>query len=110
MVHVSVTGLRLKAAHHMPRFYWHAIRSFRQAQSADGVLLAETRTINGIHHTLTVWQDRDYMRAYLAAGAHKEAMKIFRRIATGSVWGYESDGIPDWESALDQWRRHGRTV
>ena len=110
MVHVSVTSLQLKAAHHLPRFYWHAIRSFRQAQAADGVLLAETRTIDGIHHTLTVWRNRDDMRAYLAAGAHRRAMKIFRHIATGSVWGYESDGIPDWDSALDQWRRHGRTV
>ena len=110
MVHVSVTGLRLKAAYHLPRFYWHAIRSFRQARTSDGLLFAETRTIEGTHHTLTVWRDHDCMRVYLVAGAHGRAMKSFHRIATGKVWGYDCESIPDWESALEQWRRHGRAV
>ena len=110
MVYVSVTGLRLRSARHLLRFYWHAMRSFRQARNAEGLLFADTRTIDGIHHTLTVWKDRAAMHAYLAAGAHRRAMHAFPSIATGKVCGYEHERIPDWEAALAVWHQHGREV
>lgn len=109
-MYVSITGLRLNGPLSAPRFWWHAIRSMMQAQKAPGNLAAEARTINRIHHTLTLWTDQAAMRAYLVTGAHLQAMRAFRSVATGSVLGFEAETAPDWSEVHDIWRTGGRPV
>ncbi|MEM7445882.1 MAG: hypothetical protein AAF414_21350, partial [Pseudomonadota bacterium] len=109
-VYVSITGLRLKGPRHGPRFFWHAMRSMTQARKADGNISVATRSVDGVHHTLTVWRDEAAMRAFLVAGAHRQAMKAFPSIGTGSTYGYASDTVPNWDEALEIWRQHGREV
>ena len=110
MVYVSITGLALKSPLHAPRFWWHAIRSMSQARTASGNLRAETRTINGVHHTLSVWQDEAKMRTYLKTGAHLSAMKAFRSIATGKTIGFVAEVAPDWADVHALWLERGRQV
>lgn len=105
---VSVTGLRLKGPLSTPRFWWHAIRSMTQARQADGNLMAEARTKDGVHHTLSVWESEAAMKRFLYRGAHRQAIKAFPAIATGETIGYEADAIPGWDEALAVWRRKGR--
>ena len=110
MVYVSITGLKLKSLNYAPAFWWHAIRSMRQAQSAPGLIRAEARLINGIHHTLTVWETEAAMRAYLITGAHLAAMKAFHGIATGRTVGFLSDSAPRWDEVHEIWERRGKDV
>ncbi len=106
--YVSVTGLRLKTWFHALRFWRHAIPSFNQAKAADGNVLTDTRTVRGVHHTLTVWTSETAMKRYLYRGAHRKAIKAFPSIATGTTCGFHTDDIPSWEVALEYWERHGR--
>ncbi|OYY67765.1 hypothetical protein [Sphingomonas sp. 28-63-12] len=106
-MYVSITGLRLNGPLHAARFWWHALRSMAQAQSAAGNLRAEARAINGVQHTLTVWTDRAAMRRFMVSGAHAKAMRAFPAIATGSTFGYESDGVPDWSAVHALWQERG---
>lgn len=53
-MHVSVTGLKVKAFWQMPIFFWHAVRSLRQAKCAPGVVFAAVCKRDGYQHTLTV--------------------------------------------------------
>jgi quinol monooxygenase YgiN len=108
MVYVSITGLRLKSPLHAFTFWFRAIASMRQALGAPGNLRAETRTINGVHHTLSVWESEAAMRAYLTTGAHLKAMKSFRSMATGKTIGFLSDQAPDWKDVHDIWLTRGR--
>jgi quinol monooxygenase YgiN len=110
MVYVSITGLELKRAWHAPVFWRHAIASMSQAQQADGCLSAEARTINGVHHTLSIWESRDKMLTYLRTGAHLKAMQTFEKIATGKVFGFETDTPPNWSDVHDLWVTQGKTV
>jgi hypothetical protein len=110
MVYVSITGLKLKSLVHAPAFWWHAIRSMRQAQSAPGLISAEARLIKGIHHTLTVWETEAAMRAYLISGAHLAAMKAFHGIATGRTVGFLTEAAPDWEAVHEIWEHRGNAV
>jgi quinol monooxygenase YgiN len=110
MIYVSITGLRLKSHWHSPRFFWLAIRAMRQALAAPGNLKAEARKINGVHHTLTVWESEAAMRAYLVQDAHLQAMKAFRSIATGSTLGYLAEAAPDWQDVHALWLEKGREV
>ncbi len=84
-VYVSITGLRVRRFWHVPTFWRYAVASMAQAQKADGCLGAAAKTINGIHHTRSVWRDREDMRAFLDKGPHQDAMKLFPRIATGNA-------------------------
>lgn len=81
-----------------------------QAKSAEGCLKADARTISGIHHTRSVWRDRSAMEGYLHSGAHLEAMRVFTKIATGKVYGYETTEIPGWDEVHQLWHLKGREV
>lgn len=110
IVYVSITGLQLRHFWNAPKFWRHAAASMAQARSAAGCLSAETRTINGVHHTRSVWTSRDAMRAYLHSGPHLKAIRLFGRIATGRTFGFETSDVPDWHDVHRIWRDHGQTV
>jgi len=110
MPYISITGLRLNHWRYYPRFAWNAVRSMTQAHSAPGNISAAAQKIDGVHHTLTVWEDRESMRRYLKAGAHRRAMMGFHEYATGMVCGYEADVPPRWEDVPRIWTEKGREV
>lgn len=109
-VNVSITGLQVQRVWHIPSFWSHAMKSMVQARNAPGNLSADARTINGVHHTLSVWTDKKAMLAYLTAGPHLEAMRLFPSIATGKVVGYLAPQAPDWSEVHAIWLERGRVV
>ena len=110
LVYISITGLKLKKVYYAPLFWRYAFGAMSQAQKADGCLSADATTIDGVHHTRSVWTSRKAMLAYLSTGAHLKAMKIHKRIATGKVYGFEANTVPDWEAAQKLWLEKGRDV
>lgn len=109
-IYVSITGLRVRHFWQQPVFWRHAIASMIQARAADGCLQAEARTINGIHHTRSVWRDREAMLAYLRTGPHLTAMQVYKRIATGKVHGFQATEVPGWDRVHQIWQDEGRPV
>lgn len=101
---ISVTGLKTKGFFAYLRFMWLAVPAFRQAKRAKGNLFCETRTIDGVAHTLTVWKDRKSMKHFVLTGPHRKAMGEFAKIATGATITYEQDSLPSWQEALQEWR------
>lgn len=98
-VWISITGLRLKRFWYLPVFLRYALPSLRQAESAPGCLLAEAKRINGVFHTVTVWNSREETRAFAGSGIHKKAVKVFSRFFTGHILGYEATEVPTWPEA-----------
>lgn len=82
----------------------------RQAGRAPGNLLAEGRRVNGVWHTMSVWTNREAMRAFMVAGPHLRAMKAFRALGTGRVVGFEAAVAPGWEEARAHWIANAREV
>lgn len=109
-IYVSITGLQVRRVWHIPSFWSHAMKSMVQARNAAGNIAADARTINGVHHTLSVWTDKAAMKAYLTAGDHLQAMRLFPSIATGKVVGYYTQQVPDWSEVHDIWLTQGRVV
>ncbi len=106
--YVSITGLKPKSFWTILLFWRHAIPSKMQADSAPGILFSDVKKINSIQHTLTAWESKSHMMAFLHSGAHLIAMKNFRKIATGKTFGYESDRIPSWDEVHDLWLKNGK--
>lgn len=100
LVHVVVTGLKLRSWWRAPIFWRHALPSFRQAQRASGCLRARARTVAGVQHTLTVWETPAAARAYAGSGAHARAMRAFPGLATGGIVAWDAPEPPDWNDAL----------
>lgn len=109
-MHISVTGLRLNRWWHAPVFWRHATTSMIDARAAPGNIMAEARTIGGVHHTLSAWGSRSDMLAYLRSARHARAMRRFDGIATGRVCGFEAENVPAWADALVRYADDGRDV
>lgn len=107
-VYVSITGLRVRSPWLTFRFWWHAIHAMMQVRRAPGCLSASARTINGVQHTLSVWQDDTAMREFVFSGAHLRAVRVFPKIATGKTFGYWADAPPDWDDVPALWEAHGQ--
>ena len=107
-VYVSITGLRLKAFWHTPRFWSLAVPAMGEAHRAPGNLHASARTIGGIHHTLSVWENEKAMRAYLIQPHHRAAMRAFHGIATGKTIGFTSNQPPNWAEARRIWEEQAQ--
>eukprot|EP00980_Cylindrotheca_fusiformis_P011342 scaffold2619_cov129-Cylindrotheca_fusiformis.AAC.20 len=108
---ISITGLTLKSNLYYPKFMAYAIPCVIEAKKSDGNVSTKTKTRNGVHHTLTVWENKMAMRKFMVAGAHRKAMAITAAVADldkTKVYGYESDTIPDWDEAIQIWETHGK--
>jgi len=107
-MYVSVTGLKTKNLYASMKFWLLTIPAFRAAQKADGILLCENNSGKGYKHTLTVWETKAHMLAYVRSPKHMKAMRAFPSIASGRLLSYESDFIPTWDEALLKWEREAR--
>ena len=104
-MYVSVTGLKFNGFWSAVRFWLLAVPAFKQAKSSGGVLFCEVKSVDGFHHTLTVWETKKDMRKFVLSPIYMRAMKIFLKIATGSKIGYKTDKMPSWGEALSIWRK-----
>lgn len=109
-MYISVTGLRVRRFWHLPLFWRHAVPSMAAAKGAPGNIMADGRTVDGVHHTLSAWEAKSDMLAYLRSPAHSKAIRRFPGFATGRVHGFEADAVPGWDDALKAWHDLGRDV
>ena len=105
-MYISITGIKVKGFFGMLKFMKYTIPSFATARKANGNLFCEAKKINRYHHTLTVWENKSKMMDYLRGKHHALAMKNFKAIGTGSVYGYEDKIVPSWEEAIKKWKEN----
>jgi hypothetical protein len=106
--YVSITGLKPINIWSTFKFWRYAIPSKIQADTAPGILFSDVKRINKIQHTLTAWESKEHMISYIHSGAHLEALKMFKKIATGKTFGFESDKIPSWDEVHELWLKYGK--
>jgi hypothetical protein len=96
---ISVTRMRLKGKRQLPRFFFHTLKSFLQVRKANGVLkILGDREDNLTYWTLTTWVDIDSMKKYRNSGAHLQAMKASKNIASELEFiHWSDDSLPSWQ-------------
>ena len=107
-MHISITGLKTKGILGFIQFWALAIPSFTEAKTAKGNLYADVKRINGYQCTLTAWENREMMLAFMRSSVYLKEMKTFISIAAGKTFGYESDTIPSWEEAFSLLESKGK--
>ena len=83
MAIVSVTRFRLNsgAVRGNTLFFWHTLRSIRQAGRSAGFVRGQTYAdANRTYWTITMWESIEAVRAYMKSGAHLKAMRAMPRM------------------------------
>lgn len=114
MALISVTRLRVRSIRFLPGFIFHAMRSARQAQNANGNLaLNLTRDTHMTFWTSTAWESEEAMRAFVLSGQH---LKVTGRLpewcdeAHVVHWKQKEATLPDWQEAHRRLVAHGRAL
>ena len=107
-MYISVTGIKPKGITGWLYFLLYNIPASKASKDHDGLLASEFSSRNGYLHTFTVWESKTHMVAYRSSPAHLKAMKNLSKIGSGKIHGYETDTMPSWEDAYNEWGEKAR--
>jgi len=103
---MSATRVRLRNALVLPAFAWSTVRTFRDAQRAEGNVLTMGRSDGWlVFWTLTGWTSEAALRAWVRSGLHAKVMKRTREWfgeATVVNWSVADRADADWSVAEKQ--------
>lgn len=103
-MYVSVTLLKLTNPLKVGTFVKFALAINQQISQANGVIKFKTGNkwlIN--NYTISVWKSKEDMIKFITSGAHKEAMKQSKQIASGLFsYGYETVEMPNYKEEIDK--------
>lgn len=109
---LSLTRLRVRSWRYLPFFLVQAIRSARQAKSAEGVLAVSVlREARNTFWTCTIWTDEQSMKRYMLSGPHGRVMRRLMEWcdeAAVAHWTQESPEPPSWQEAHHKLQESGR--
>ena len=102
---IVVTRLRLRDPALLDDFFTDAVAAIEQAQKSDGNLGADALAdANNAWWSVSAWQDRNLMQAFVDAEPHLGIEKHLDRFcdeATFADWEQASPDLPDWQTS---WR------
>jgi hypothetical protein len=100
---IVVTRLRLKDPALQDEFFGDAVAAIEQAQTSDGNLGANALAdANNTWWTLSSWQGRDAMRAFVSSEPHQTIMSRLDHYcdeATFVDWEQPGADLPDWQTS-----------
>ena len=109
---VSVTRLRIRSWRFVPFFFFHALRTSRQAAAAEGSLSVRVlQDTKNTFWTATAWTDEQAMRKHMIAGAHGRVMsKLLAWCDAASVvhWIEAGAEFPAWPELSERMQKDGR--
>jgi heme-degrading monooxygenase HmoA len=111
MIFCSVTRLRLRSFRYLPPFVYYAVRSARQARSAEGNLSVVLRKTGGLTFwTMTAWRDEAAMLSFRGATPHRRVMVKLAKWcdeAAYAHWVQQDQDLPDWKDGTEKLRTLG---
>ena len=102
MAVIVVTRLRLRDPALLDEFFTDAVAALEQAQKSEGNLGTDALAdANNAWWSVTSWQDRRSMRAFVANKPHQSIMARLDHYtdeATFVDWEQDSPDLPDWQT------------
>ena len=109
--YVSVTGLLTKGWLCVPKFLYRSSNAYNDALKAEGNVYSSIFAMNGVQHTLTVWENKEAMQKFMRGDAHSKAMRSLKEVSRYvKVHGYWTNQIPSADEAIMEWKSNGRRV
>jgi heme-degrading monooxygenase HmoA len=117
MITVSVTRFRLRSGNpvSLMLFFWHTLRSARQAERTPGFLGGKLfNDANHTYWTVTLWESEEAMRTFRSGGEHQRAMRAMKLLerfcSEAAVVSYQapSPELPNAETMYEKLIQQGR--
>lgn len=108
---VTITALKLRSLWGFFRLSWHGLQIVRQMKQQQGFLEMKNTGFGYWHYTLSAWENEAAIKPFAHSGAHLQALKQSKRLATEIViYTFECDQLPSWPQAKQLLQEHGRTI
>ena len=109
---IVVTRLRLRNADQLNDFFTAAVAVLEQSKSTDGNLGADVLAdANNAWWTVTVWQDRAHLDAFVEANPHLDTMghlDTWCDQAHFVDWEQDAADLPDWQTSYQRLIKDGQ--
>ena len=109
---IVVTRLRLRNAGQLNDFFAAAVAVLEQSKSTDGNLGADVLAdANNAWWTVTAWQDRDHMNAFVGAQPHlgtMDQLDTWCDQAHFVDWEQDAADLPDWQTSYQRLIKDGQ--
>jgi hypothetical protein len=102
---VMASRLEVRSLRDVPRFFVKSLAAWRQVRTASGAVGASlvAQPLRRTFWTLSAWEDRAALDAYVRAEPHRSIMTSLRGVTKDSAftfWEAEAEELPiDWPEA-----------
>jgi heme-degrading monooxygenase HmoA len=97
---ITVTSLKLRRLWGFFRLTYLAMFIVRQTKTQPGFITMKNTGFGHWHFTLSAWESAEDARRFAHSGAHQEAMKFSRELASEiRIYTYPGDHLPNWNEA-----------
>lgn len=95
---ITVTSIKLRNVWYYFKLALLAFRIVKQTKNEKGFIKLKNTGFGYYHYTLSVWESETDLKRFARTGAHSEAMKQSKHLATEiRTYTYSSDVLPDWK-------------
>ena len=97
---ITITSLELRHWWDFFKLSLWGLKIVRQTKTQKGFIEMKNTGFGYLHFTLSAWETEADVKNFARSGAHLEAMKQSRKLATEiRIYTFRSDEIPDWKDA-----------
>ena len=106
---ITVTSLRLRRLWGFFKLTYLAMHIVRQTKTHSGFISMKNTGFGYMHYTLSAWESEEDVKQFARTGAHREAMKFSRSLATEiRIYTFQCDKIPNWKDAKQLLLENGK--
>ncbi len=108
---VTVTSIKLKSVWLYFKLTYNAMHIVKQCKAETGFIKMKNTGFGYNHFTLSLWKTEEDLKRFAKSGAHLEAMKLSRSIATEiRTYTYKADEMPAWGEAKTLLAEKGKVI
>jgi heme-degrading monooxygenase HmoA len=106
---ITITSLKLRHWWGFFKLSLWGLKIVRQTKTQKGFVEMKNTGFGYLHFTLSVWESEADAKNFARSGAHLEAMRESRKLATEiRIYTFQGEKIPDWKEAKRLLRERGK--
>jgi hypothetical protein len=106
---ITITSLKLRHWWGFFKLSLLGLKIVRQTKTQKGFVEMKNRGFGYLHFTLSVWESEADAKNFARSGAHLEAMKESRKLATEiRIYTFQGEKIPNWRKVKRLLRERGK--
>lgn len=108
---ISITLIKLRYPWQFFQLSLHGMRIFQQLDASNACIAKKNTGFWKDHYTMTAWKSKEDIDAFYKSGAHAEAMKKSKALATELRFiTFDATEIPTWKEAKEKIEKEGKVI